>query len=216
MRTSRCSGAGSGGSSAAADAPPSWRCGSNTPDGPLSRMVVDDDLPSALDRGLAEAPDRLIVLPTYSALLALHMRAGAPRPRQSLLGPGAGPPGDPGQRLAVVDLSVVDRLDDVPPAEDGDDVAGLGAAYDVRDRLRSVRHDRELRAADPTRLRGPDTRVFAGAGCARKLPAVRTSRSQKHPCGAADGADAGRGRALPALRAPRAGGRPDPFPPAPR
>lgn len=40
---------------------------------PLSRMVVDGDLPSALDRGLLEAPDRLIVLPTYSALLALHI-----------------------------------------------------------------------------------------------------------------------------------------------
>jgi lipid II isoglutaminyl synthase (glutamine-hydrolysing) len=40
---------------------------------PLSRMVVDDDLPSALDQGLTEAPDRLIVLPTYSALLALHI-----------------------------------------------------------------------------------------------------------------------------------------------
>lgn len=40
---------------------------------PLSRMVVDEDLPSALDRGLGEAPDRLIVLPTYSALLALHI-----------------------------------------------------------------------------------------------------------------------------------------------
>lgn len=40
---------------------------------PLSRMVVDDDLPSALDRALMEAPDRLFVLPTYSALLALHI-----------------------------------------------------------------------------------------------------------------------------------------------
>ena len=39
---------------------------------PLSRVVVEDDLPSALDRGLEDAPDRLIVLPTYSALLALH------------------------------------------------------------------------------------------------------------------------------------------------
>ena len=40
---------------------------------PMSRMVVDGDLPSALDRGLGEAPDRLFVLPTYSALLALHI-----------------------------------------------------------------------------------------------------------------------------------------------
>jgi UDP-N-acetylmuramyl tripeptide synthase len=50
---------------------------------PLSRMVVDRDLPSALDRGLMEAPDRLIVLPTYSALLALHIeleRRGLARP----------------------------------------------------------------------------------------------------------------------------------------
>ena len=40
---------------------------------PLSRIVVEADLPGALDRGLDEAPDRLIVLPTYSALLALHI-----------------------------------------------------------------------------------------------------------------------------------------------
>jgi UDP-N-acetylmuramyl tripeptide synthase len=40
---------------------------------PVSRMVVDDRLASALDRGLRETPERLVVLPTYSALLDLHI-----------------------------------------------------------------------------------------------------------------------------------------------
>jgi lipid II isoglutaminyl synthase (glutamine-hydrolysing) len=40
---------------------------------PVSRMVVDDRLASALDRGLWETPERLVVLPTYSALLELHI-----------------------------------------------------------------------------------------------------------------------------------------------
>jgi UDP-N-acetylmuramyl tripeptide synthase len=39
---------------------------------PVARMVVEESLPAALDRGLAERPERLIVLPTYSAMLALH------------------------------------------------------------------------------------------------------------------------------------------------
>jgi UDP-N-acetylmuramyl tripeptide synthase len=39
---------------------------------PVSRMTVDAGIASALDRGIAEASGRLIVLPTYTALLELH------------------------------------------------------------------------------------------------------------------------------------------------
>ncbi len=39
---------------------------------PVSHIAIDAGVASALDRGLAEASDRLIVLPTYSALLELH------------------------------------------------------------------------------------------------------------------------------------------------
>jgi UDP-N-acetylmuramyl tripeptide synthase len=39
---------------------------------PVSRIDVDESIASALDRGLAAAPDRLIALTTYSALLDLH------------------------------------------------------------------------------------------------------------------------------------------------
>ncbi|HEY1284887.1 MAG TPA: MurT ligase domain-containing protein [Solirubrobacterales bacterium] len=39
---------------------------------PVAAIEVDECLSSALDRSLADAPDRLIALPTYSALLALH------------------------------------------------------------------------------------------------------------------------------------------------
>jgi lipid II isoglutaminyl synthase (glutamine-hydrolysing) len=50
---------------------------------PVSRMVVDDQLSSALDRGLLETPERLVVLPTYSALLELHIELE----RRGLVGP---------------------------------------------------------------------------------------------------------------------------------
>jgi lipid II isoglutaminyl synthase (glutamine-hydrolysing) len=52
-------------------------------DWPVSRMVVDDHLASALDRGLRETPERLVVLPTYSALLDLHIELE----RRGLVGP---------------------------------------------------------------------------------------------------------------------------------
>jgi UDP-N-acetylmuramyl tripeptide synthase len=39
---------------------------------PVSRIAVDTAIASALDRGIAEASGRLIVLPTYTALLELH------------------------------------------------------------------------------------------------------------------------------------------------
>ena len=39
---------------------------------PVSQLAVDVAIASALDRGIAEASERLIVLPTYSALLELH------------------------------------------------------------------------------------------------------------------------------------------------
>ena len=39
---------------------------------PVSRIAVDGGIAGALDRGIAEAGDRLIVLPTYSALLELQ------------------------------------------------------------------------------------------------------------------------------------------------
>ena len=103
-------------------------------------------------------------------------------------------------------LAVVDRLDDVPAAEDGDDIAGQGATGRVGDRLRSIRHDRELRAANPPgavdqaferaqrRVRAEAAR---GAGPAGRRASVRRGRRR----------DAGRGRVLRALRARRAGER---------
>ncbi len=50
---------------------------------PTSAMTVERSIPAALDRALAPAPDRLIVLPTYSALLDLYRelaRRGLRRP----------------------------------------------------------------------------------------------------------------------------------------
>ena len=39
---------------------------------PVSQIAVETGIASALDRGISEAGDRLIVLPTYSALLELQ------------------------------------------------------------------------------------------------------------------------------------------------
>jgi UDP-N-acetylmuramyl tripeptide synthase len=44
---------------------------------PLCRMTVDPGIASALGRGIAAAPERLVVLPTYSALLELHAELAA-------------------------------------------------------------------------------------------------------------------------------------------
>ena len=37
-----------------------------------ARITVHDDIPGSLDRAVAEAPERLFALPTYTALLELR------------------------------------------------------------------------------------------------------------------------------------------------
>jgi UDP-N-acetylmuramyl tripeptide synthase len=39
---------------------------------PAERIVVEPEIEASLDRAVAEAPDRLFALPTYTALLELH------------------------------------------------------------------------------------------------------------------------------------------------
>ena len=139
MPTSRRFRTGSATSSAAAAGPRSWRCGSSTRDGPSRGSPSTPGSPSALDRGIAEAGDRLIVLPTYSALLELQSEfalRGLARPFWSS---AAGQPRAIRRSVSRSSAfpSWIDSID-VAAAEDRDDVAGPGATDRIRERLLAV------------------------------------------------------------------------------
>ena len=86
-----------------------WRCGSSTRAGRRTAIAVEPEIERSLDRAVAETPERLFALPTYTALLELHkLLSGRGLARGSsgdeTRGAGRGPaaPATPDPEAAVI------------------------------------------------------------------------------------------------------------------